>query len=538
MKDFKQDQKIKQIFNKKEFVPDNINNIFDNFINENLQKQAIKNNVINMKSSKIKKIISFVASFFLAIVASGTIYAVVTGQSLIGLFNINEDKYKKHVVSVNEQISDSDISITLEDYAIDNNAVILNYNISSNKKLNFIKGEENIVATTYVNKNIHIDIDKQNYLEDNNLYKLSTLYSIEQFESVLDEFELNIKISKIAGVSGNWEFNVNMNKSDIIENKTYSFYDDISMKDTNRIAIKTNYTPISMNVKDVSVSDFSTMMNITIFSTQNGVKEENKIEPKKAISALSEEYKDERWNETENFIFEIKDNYGNELALLNYSYIRDEWIKDEKILFPNLNPEISELTFNIYLNNENDEKELVGNIKLDLSKEKDNTKNELDTIKTLDKGNIICKVPSKWEINVENNFIDIRTNDNYGNLISIQFGEFSEEKIKEVGIDKSNMDLEKIATNNSSFKYDISSADESKIISKGIETIGDFEGYQITYSIKTTLLNRSNWTQTKNFWFEKDGKLYLASIDADSEIAVDNNMQLFEEFIENIQIKN
>ena len=38
-----------------------------------------------------------------------------------------------------------------------------------------------------------------------------------------------------------------------------------------------------MDVKSVSTSDFSTIMNITIYSVQNGVKQSEKIEPKKDI---------------------------------------------------------------------------------------------------------------------------------------------------------------------------------------------------------------------------------------------------------------
>ncbi len=52
---------------------------------------------------------------------------------------------------------------------------------------------------------------------------------------------------------------------------------------------------------------FSTIMNITIYSVQNGVKQSEKIEPKKDITAMSEEYNNPKWNETENFIFEVKD---------------------------------------------------------------------------------------------------------------------------------------------------------------------------------------------------------------------------------------
>lgn len=226
-------------------------------------------------------------------------------------------------------MSDSDIKVELETYAIDQNAVVVNYKISSDKELNFIDKKDNIVAETQVNKNTHIDIDKQNYLQNDKTYTIATLYSIEKFDSVLDKFELNIKISEIAGIKGEWNFDINLDKSNKKENKI-SFYDDINLKDTNRIAIKTNYTPISMDVKSVSTSDFSTIMNITIYSVQNGVKQSEKIEPKKDITAMSEEYNNPKWNETENFIFEVKDENENELLFSEYAYTRAEWIKMKK----------------------------------------------------------------------------------------------------------------------------------------------------------------------------------------------------------------
>ena len=77
-------------------------------------------------------------------------------------------------------MSDSDIKVELETYAIDQNAVVVNYKISSDKELNFIDKKDNIVAETQVNKNTHIDIDKQNYLQNDKTYTIATLYSIEK----------------------------------------------------------------------------------------------------------------------------------------------------------------------------------------------------------------------------------------------------------------------------------------------------------------------------------------------------------------------
>ena len=67
---------------------------------------------------------------------------------------------------------------------------------------------------------------------------------------------------------------------------------------------------------------------------------------------MSEEYNNPKGNETGNFIFEVKDENENELLFSEYAYTRAEWIKNEKIIFPNLSSEVKKLNFNIYLINE------------------------------------------------------------------------------------------------------------------------------------------------------------------------------------------
>ena len=81
MNKFNEDKKIKEIFNIKESVPDNINSIFDDFINKNVKEE--KRNNIKVKKENIRKVLSIAASFIIVIVASETIYASITGKSLI-----------------------------------------------------------------------------------------------------------------------------------------------------------------------------------------------------------------------------------------------------------------------------------------------------------------------------------------------------------------------------------------------------------------------------------------------------------------------
>ena len=182
---------------------------------------------------------------------------------------------------------------------------------------------------------------------------------------------------------------------------------------------------------------------------------------------------------------------------------------------------------------ENNEKKLVG--KFDLSIEQSQNKdekNKLDKTESMSNGSVIFNVPSKWNVDIEDKSVNMYTNDSYGDLINIQLYEYSEDesnKLKE----KYGADLEKIANNNENYKYDVKNAEKHKEISKGKEKIGNFEGYQITY----TVLNDSKWMKQKDFWFENNGKIYIVSIFSDTEISVDNNMLVYNNFIESIQFK-
>lgn len=535
MNDFQKDKIIKLKFNTNDEMPENINNIFDKFIDKSINNSS-KSKIV--KFSKCKKILSAVASTMIVILAGGTIYAAITGRSLINLFNINKEKYQNDIVSVNEQITSQGITVELTEYAVDHNSIIVNYQISSNKTLNFSNNKDNIVAKSKVNKDsIELNIDNQKYAENDGIYTVSTLYSIEQFEELLNEFTFDIEITEIASCTGNWNFRVNIDKSEIKDNRKYSFYDHKNLKDTNRIPIKTSYMPISMNVGTVSVSDFSTVINMTFFNNQNGINDGDKIEPKKILLAQSPEVNNTQWNETERFFIEIQNDNGEVLDFEDYDYTREKMIRYEKIIFPNLSVDCDNLTLKIYLKNDNAQKDLVGEIKLELS-EDNIEKYNFNISKTLNNGQVTYKVPDNWRIyNLNENSVNILTMDDFGNTVDLSLKYIKSSQYNEFGINEYSS-LEDIATNNSNIKYEFSNGSkEHKIISQGEQQYGNISGYQITYSLK---LSDSNvWDmKIKNFYFYVKDDLYLVSINADGEVAVENYIDIFENFISNIECKN
>lgn len=545
MNDNQKDKILKSKFNTEEKVPDNINNIFDKFIEENITNKTKSENNVKTKSNiiqfrKTKKVLSAVASTASVLFIGGTIYAAVTGKSLISLFNINEEKYQEHLISVNEQVTSEDINVELIEYAVDHNAVIVNYKVTSEKELNFIENRDNLIAKSTVNDgSIELNIDNQNFMEYEGSYIVSTLYAIEQFEETLDKFSLKIEISKIAGSTGKWEFNLNIDKSQTIENRTYTYYNKQTFLDTNRIPIKTNYLPISMNVGTVSISDFSTAISITIFNNQVGIPEEHKLDPKKDIWGNSPETQTKEWKQIENFLFELENDKGEVLGTVDYDYTRKERIKQDRIFFKNISSEVKSLTLKVYLKGNNNQNELVGKFELALSNE-NLRKDEFTITKTMNKGKITYKIPETWRFyNFEDyyNSIDIKTFDDFGNLVTISLTHIKKTDYEEFGIDSSSS-LEYIATKNSAIVREMTKKDqEIRIISHGEEKIGNISGYEITYSFKSN--NSENWdSKIKELYFKSNDELYEVRIDTDGEIAIANYLEMFNKFVESIEINN
>ena len=549
MNDKEFDKKIKSKLNSPEHVPDNVNKIFDKFIDENLKQNSARNNIIKVKFSTPKKLVTAAASVLTTLVAGGAIYAAVTGNSVLDLFNINKEKYEQELITVNEQVTSNDINLTLEEYAMDHNAIVVNYVVTTDKTLNFEENKDNIVIETFANNDIHLKVDKQNYAvdKDNNIYKISTLYSIEQFENTLDKFTLNINVKEIVGIKGEWNFDIDMDKSEKEENRTYSFNED-SYYGSNRIPVKTNYLPIAVSVENASISDFSTVMNVTIFASQYGIPEDQKIETKKEIYGGYPELQNEEWYEVEPLNFEVTDNFGNTLLDQDYDYTRADETSElkvmqyEKLMFPNVDKDITSLNFNIYLRS-NDGKELVGTIELPLENDinRANTRYTLDTEKLLNNGRIKVSYSSEWRFDYDESKpedFQLLKLDEYGNLIEIRFSNVT--KVTRADFDY--LDINDFDNFEERLKaiaeYDIKHSSDGAIISQGKEQIGIFEGNQITYWQNIKYLDNDSYSKDKCMYAVIDGQTYFIWYEADNEAAFKNNEDYFEDVIKSITINN
>ncbi len=532
------DKNIKMNINSPDKVPDNINRIFDKFIDENLQseKSNVRNRIIKPRFSLPQRIATAVASVATTMVAGGVIYAAVTGNSVFKLFNVNKEQYEKDLVTVSEQVTDNDISIRLQEYAIDHNAIIINYVINSDKELDMREFEDNIVADTTANDDVVVNIAKQNCVidEENNSYKISTFYAIEEFENTLDKFTLNIHINKIAGVEGNWDFSIDMDKSKKEENKTYSF-NHTETRNAPRIAVKTDYTPISMSVDNISVSNFSSIVNITIFNGQEGVEKEKQIEPKYPSGIVAKEQNPREWNKAVPLTFEVKDNQGNVLYMENYKYYRGNigHFDYKKLIFPNIEEGVTSLTINIY--SDDTRKELLGTFDLDLS-EQVNTSSDrykLDTEKRYDKMGMTIKYSSEWRALYfadDPYTVTLDTHDEFGSLIDIQIEEVSSRVYDNpryqyiYGDSKDiNLILDDIK------KTDRDSYDTCEILSEGEEKIGVFDGVQ--YTTKTSI--SGEYEESKFLIAVVNDKVYVISYRCKPE-TFNNYKDYFYQVVENI----
>ena len=550
MNDKKIDKIIKSKIDIPEKVPNNINAIFDNFIAENVNSESTKGIKIKNKMSIGRRIITAISSIASSLVIGGVVYAAVTGKSVLDLFNINKDKYEQELINVNEHVLDNDIDVILDHYAVDHNSIIINYTIKSDVFLNFKENEENIEVKSIVDDEIELNVASQNYIKDeeNNSYKVATLYSIEQYESTLDKFSLKVEIKSITGITGNWNFNINMDKSEKEENKTYVFNKTESGY-APRIALKTNYSPISMSVDNVSVSDFSSLMSITIFNDQLGVPDDKKVDTDK-YNSVGIVYKNanlEKWDELVPLIFEVKDDKGNTLHEEKYNYQRKDIsnIDERKLIFANVEREMKQLTLNVYSEYQKGKKVLLGNFELKLNKDTELTgeKFDLDSEKKIDKMNLTMKVPSKWNFDYSADapyMIKLDYHDKYDSSISIGITEISaipQNSSRYYVVYSDYSDIDKMI--DESMKLNETQFDSIRTISKGTEKIGIFDGKQVTY---VGYWDRAPKYKSKEMYAIINGKTYVISYTAQTisgtgcEAAYKEYYEVFESVIESIKL--
>jgi len=533
------DKNIRMKIDTPKSVPDNINRIFDKFIDENVQgTSSARRTIIKPRFSMPQRIAAAAASVVTTMVTGGAIYAAITGTPITELFNINKDKYEQELISVNEEVTSSDISLNLQDYAIDHNAIVVNYVINTDKELNFSKDKDNFIADTVVNNDVKVQITKQNYAEnnENKIYKISTLYAIEQFESSLDKFTLNISVKEIAGVQGTWNFSIEMDKSQKKENRTYS-YNHTETRNAPRIALKTNYSAISMSVDNISVSDFSTVMNTTIFNGQDGVEDKDKVDPKNLPSYIAIDKNPEKWNEAVPLIFEVVDNNENVLCNEEYNYERGRIgnILNKKIVFPNVEKDITSLTLNIYSNYSEKGKEFLGKFDLNITSEVDTSVSKYELNKEGKTGNIKFKYSSEWKCSYDENHpeVTIYTTDDFGELINIEISEissFSKDDPNYYVVYTDYSDIEKVVDEDIALARKMYT--DFNVTSKGKEKIGIFDGIQVTAN--TQVLEESG--ESKRLYAIVNGKTYIISFEGRAE-PFNEYMDYFYKVIESIEIE-
>lgn len=484
------------------------------------------------KNNKSGKVLSIILMILILVLISTIIYKVIANGTTQKDQNKDENTTTM-TISVNSESVSNDITLNLENYIMDKNALIINYKVVfKNDNITFSDTEDNLIIDTFTEYNSHIDINSKTYSKQSeNTYKFSTMYAIDQFSNKGDQIELNINISKISGISGDWNFKIVVNENyekDIIK---YSYNDITNFEITNRIPIKTNYTPIVIEVKDVCMTDFYGLMDINIYNNQNSIEDGRRLDPVKNINTSSDEYLSDNWNEVEPLTFEIKDEDGNTLVTYDYDYTRCNLIKKEKLLFPNKEHNYLKLTLNIYLNDKS-RKTLAGIINLDLSNEYKKELYVLDTEQEIANGKIKFKTSSKWKFSTYEKSpktFETMAVDKNNNNIELIFECDTEEDLEYYGVHEYT-DIKDLTQ-----KYtlcEMESFDESAIVDEGEETIGNFSGYQVTYYAKSNGV----YYKSKVMYTTINNEIYAIKISANSERAYDNNLDFCEDIIRSIEL--
>lgn len=526
MNDKKIDKKIRANIEIPNVVPDNINNIFDRFIDENLNCNGV------MKITT-RKIATIVASALATVATGGVIYAAVNGMDIGKIFNINQANYEKEIITIQEEVTSGDLNVKLETYAMDCNAIVINYSVKAKNNEELKLSDVNIAAGTYVNNEIPLKITSQAAFYDEEIkgYRVSTLYAIEQFEDTLDNFSMNVEITELFGKKGDWKFNLSMDKSKKVEDRTYFFRNMDGYAE--RFGVKTNYLPIAMSIDDISVSNFSSVTNISIYNYPYATTgyENNMLK-------VAEASKSKEWKEVEPLKLEIMDSDGNLLYKEYYNYTRAELpqvLKNKKLIFPNFSNEMKELTFKVYLIGADKKEELVATKVIKLGDEASTSSKRFNLDKTVkyEGGDIEVKTSSMWRCEEQNGHLSISRANDFGGVTEIQIIKFSEEvlnNMKSKGVDINSEKSVAQAVEKQDFESQNDKSNKEKIISEGQTKIGNYEGYQMIY---TTELDESGsmFFKDRIFVFKINEKMYLASIMVDSSNEEYENCR---EFFENV----
>lgn len=160
--------------------------------------------------------------------------------------------YEKYVSNVNLESYDKGIKFVINEIASDSNKIIFSYSIISDKKLKDVVDNTNIISTSF-----KVDNNELNFggyggtgtlVNDNRYDGVMELNTV--IANLPEKFILNMKVSKIDELEGNWSFDININKSEIQKKtKEYEINKEINLDEGKLIIKRIITSPLSTAIE-------------------------------------------------------------------------------------------------------------------------------------------------------------------------------------------------------------------------------------------------------------------------------------------------
>ncbi|HGG0415847.1 TPA: DUF4179 domain-containing protein [Clostridium sporogenes] len=286
---------------------------------DNLRKKKLKKNLLKqVRGKRTKKNFKHKAIAASLIIATTLISVNIPAfaknisefksviQALIGYGVPKEGEYEKYSNSVNKSVTDKGITLTINEVVCDDTELMIVYTIKTQDNIKKIVKEVKEATGIYFSFGPYIKIDGKEssggsssdgkYL-DNSTYINSESIDIGDM-NLKNKFNVNLNVSNIYGVKGNWNLKFSLSKDEILKH--------INVFKSNK---KVNFNDALVNVEKVSFTPINTTITVT-----GNYKDKSQEASKKRQETFKKEmapgqnlYGYDEW-----FVFDDK---GNEITL-------------------------------------------------------------------------------------------------------------------------------------------------------------------------------------------------------------------------------
>ncbi|WP_434291033.1 DUF4179 domain-containing protein [Clostridium botulinum] len=316
-KDIFEEKDILELFNYINIDKDEKENLDLNM--DDLRKKRLKKNLLKqVKGKRAKKNFrhkAVAASLIIAVaIISVNIPAFAKNisefksviQALVGYGVPKEGEYEKYSNSVNKNVTDKGITLTINEVVCDDTELMIAYTIKTKDDIKKIVKEVKEATGIYFSLGPYIKIDGKEtsggsssdgkYL-DSNTYINSDSIDIGDM-NLKNKFNVNLNVNNIYGVKGNWNLKFSLSKDEISKH--------INIFKPNK---KVNFNDAFINVEKVSFTPINTTITVT-----GNYKDKSQEASKKRQETFKREiamgqnlYEYDEW-----FVFDDK---GNEITL-------------------------------------------------------------------------------------------------------------------------------------------------------------------------------------------------------------------------------